>query len=209
MASNVYAVRVHELAGDDTKRRLLDLCEGLTGSYVFARETDAARTHFQGWVRTDIKPQAFRVRVKKAFPECKGNKGYSITAVKDFEAYQRYILKGADADSLPDVVCFSGLELGPAQIKDAHAAYWESKTVKKPAKSQPGIVSQVREWADAQEWDDIDEHREDVARYVCDVITGANKPLNLSYARFVYNAVMYQRSGRFQKMFVDKIVSEY
>lgn len=203
--ATVYTVRIHELA-DDTRRRLCDFLKSLDGSYVFARETDAARVHYQGWIRCDIKHQALRVRLKKAFPECVGNRAYSVGVVKDFQAYSRYILKGT-REEMADVVSFYGIELDQEMLQNEHRVYWSSHG-EKPGKSQGAIVKQVEDWYNTQGWDDIDERRREVARRVCDVITSHDKPLNLHYARYVYNSVMYRNSNAFRDGVVEKIISD-
>lgn len=205
--ATAYTVRIHEL-GDDTRRRLCDFLKSIDGSHVFARETDASRVHYQGWIRCDIKHQALRVRLKKAFPECVGNRAYSVGVVKDFQAYSRYILKGT-REEMADVVSFKGIEfdLDQERLQNEHRAYWSSHG-EKPGKSQGSIVKQVEEWYNTQGWDDIDERRREVARRVCDVITSHDKPLNLHYARYVYNSVMYRNSNAFRDGVVEKIIFE-
>jgi len=203
--STVYTVRIHEL-GDDTRARVCDFLKSIDGSYVFARETDAARVHYQGWIRSDIKHQALRVRLKKAFPECVGNRAYSVGVVRDFQGYSRYILKGT-REEMPDVVSFQGIEVNEEMIQNEHRAYWLSKS-EVIGKSQGAIVKQVEDWYNLQGWDDIDERRREVARRVCDVITSHDKPLNLHYARYVYNSVMYRSSNVFRDGVVEKIISE-
>lgn len=200
----LHAVRVHDLS-DDTRTRLCSFAQAIPGSYVFARETDAARAHFQGWIRCDIKPQAMRVRLRKAFPECIGNKGYSLTQVKDEEAYKRYILKGT-REEIAHVVCYSGIQINEEFLAAEHRAYW-SKAEKATRSNRP-IVDEVEEWVKLQKWDDINYKEKDVAQRVCDVIVAKKKALNMFYARGVYNTVMYRASESFRDYVIAEIISK-
>lgn len=200
-----HAIRIHEL--DQTFRvRVLAFFKDINGSYVFARETDAARAHYQGWVRCDIKQQALRARLKKHFPECVGNKGYSISLVKDHEAYSRYILKGTK-ESRADIVCYCGIEITPDYLAAEHRAYWS--THDKPSKSNRSIVEEVEEWVRSQAWENIEEKKRDVARRICETITAHKKGLNSFYARSIYNTVMFRNSSNFQEDMINEIISKF
>lgn len=202
--SNVYAIRIHELA-DDCRSRVIAFVQGCAGSHVVARETDANRIHYQGWLRCDIKPQALRVRLKKTFPECVGNKGYSISAVKDFEAYARYILKGTK-DSMADVVSACGLEVNEEYLQNEHRAYWSR--AEKPGKSNRSIVEEVHEWiVERKQTHDV--CRRDIAERVCEVLTSRKKPLNTFYVRSVVNTVAYLSDRDMREIILDEIVNKY
>lgn len=202
--TNVYALRVHELA-DDFARRVTSFVQDAGGSYVVARETDANRVHFQGWLRSDIKPQALRARFKKAFPECVGNKGYSICAVKDFEAYSRYILKGTK-ETMADVVCYQGLEVTEQFLMNEHRAYWSRN--EKAGKSNRSVIEEVHEWVIEQKC-----HRgvtrRDIAEKVCNVMTARKKALNTFYVRGVVNTIAYLSDTTMKEIILDEIVNKY
>lgn len=200
----LHAVRVHEI-GDRALDRLTTLVRAIDGSYVFAKEVDATRVHYQGWIRCDVKPQALRVRLKKAFPECVGNKGYSLTAVKDEDAYKRYILKGTK-EEMAQVVCHCGIEITSEYLAAEHRAYWSK--AEKAGKSNRSVVEEVSEWVAAQEWPDVLSKEYAVAERVCDVITSKKKPLNMYYAEGVYNTVMYRASDEFKEIMIRKIISK-
>lgn len=202
--ANVYTVRIHELA-DDSRHRVIAFCESSGGSYVVARETDASRTHFQGWVRTDIKDQAFRARLKKAFPECVGNKGYSLGKVRDFEAYGRYILKGTKED-VADVVCYSGLEITPEYLANEHRAYWSK--AEKPGKSNRSIVEEVHEWV-VEKMSYREVNRREIAARVCDTLVARKKALSIFYVRGVVNTVAYLTDTTSREIILDEIVNKY
>lgn len=202
--ANIYAVRVHELA-DTISARVVDFCQAAGGSYLVVRETDATRTHYQGWIRCDVKPQALRARLKKAFPECVGNRSYSLTAVKDYESYHRYLLKGTESE-MPHVVAYQGIELNDETIAAQHRAYWSMHG--KPSKSNRAILDEVEEWVAAQKWTDIEQQKYEVAEHICDVITSRKKGLNTFYARAVYNTVMYRASEESRRRLVNEIIFE-
>lgn len=200
-----YAVRIHDLAAD-TVDRLRDFVKGVGGSYVFARETDATRAHFQGWIRCDVKPGTMRAKVRKAFPECVGNKGYAMPQVRDHEAYARYILKGTK-EEIAHVVCYCGIDINEEFLQAEHRAYWSVH--EKPSKSNRSICEDVEEWAKSQTWDDTWSKKEAVARRVCDTITARKKAMNLFYARGVYNTVMYRLDDPFRESFIQEIISKF
>lgn len=197
-----YAVRIHEFS-DDVCSRLCDFVKSIPGSYVFARETEATRAHFQGWIRSDIKQQAFRVRLKKAFPECVGNKQYSITMVKCHDSYARYILKGT-RDHIADIVCFSGIQITRQYLQAEHDAYWSSHPEK-----QKSILDEVEAWAMMQKWSDVYEKRRDLAKRVCDAASFRNKGMNVFFLRSLFNTLMYRLDGRFADDIVSEIISKY
>lgn len=202
--ANVYAIRVHELA-DDFRDRIVGFVESTGGSYVVARETNANRIHYQGWVRCELKPQTFRVRLKKAFPECIGNKGYSVSAVKDIEAYGRYVLKGTKED-YADVVCACGLEITEEYLAREHRAYWSK--AEKPGKSNRSVVEEVHEWVmEKSKMHDIT--RRDIAKRICDTMAARKKGINTYYIRTLVNTVEWLKDPACQENILDEIVNKY
>lgn len=202
--ANVYALRIHELA-DDCRRRVIALCESTGGSYVVAREADAARPHFQGWIRTDIKDKALRSRVKKAFPECIGNKGYSLGKVRDLEAYSRYVLKGT-REEIADIVAAYGLEITPEYLANEHRAYWSA--AEKPSKSNRSLVEEVHEWA-VEQRREKEVTRRDIAQRVCDTLAARKKAISVFHVRGVTNTVAYLTDLMSREIIIDEIVNKY
>lgn len=198
--ANLYAVRIHELAAD-FRDRVSRFCESVDGSYVVAREVEAKRHHYQGWVRTSIQPQAFRVRVKKAFPECVGNRAYSVKAVRNFESYSRYILKGT-RETLADVVCYQGLEITPEFLADEHREYWSR------AESNRSFVEEVHEWVVERRQTHVVDRRA-IAERVCDLLTSRKKALNIFYVRSVVNAVAYLTDLNGREIILDEVQNKY
>lgn len=200
--ANVYAIRVHELGGD-FRGRVVSFVEATGGSYVVARETDATREHFQGWLRCDVKPQTLRVRFKKAFPECVGNKSYSISAVKDFDAYSRYVLKGT-REEVAQVVCYRGIELSADYLQQQHRAYWSK--AEKPGKSNRSLVEEVHEWV-CEQSETVD--RRTIARRVCDTLAARKRGINTFYVRSIVNTVQWLTQYEAREIICDEISNKW
>lgn len=115
-----YSLRVD---GTDSAK-LLEWLAGDTGSYMVVRELHDSNPHFHVVLRSKKKIQPLRMAFRRKFPELSGNGGYSITAVRDLDKYHRYMCKGADRDTMPDVVGSNGIGYGAEQIEEYHARYW-------------------------------------------------------------------------------------
>lgn len=202
--ANVYAIRIHDLA-DDFRRRVSSFFEGTGGSYVVARETDASRAHFQGWVRCDLKDQALRARLKKSFPECVGNKGYSISKVKDEEAYGRYILKGTK-EAIADVVCFHGLTVTEEFLMNEHRAYWSR--AEKPSKSNRSMIEEVHEWT-VEKMKEAHVSREDIARRICETLAARKKSISVFHVRGMTNTIEWLCDRDRQELILQEIVNKW
>lgn len=109
-----YSLRLDERDGV-SRDRVIDFCrKGGYDEYIVVHELASVtgKPHFQGYVRTDVRPQAYQKRVINAFPElvARGGSGkrggYSAAPIKDIDAYRRYIMKGT-ATAVPDVVITS------------------------------------------------------------------------------------------------------
>lgn len=196
----VYAVRVHEVEG--SRARVVELCEKTGGSYVICRETDASRTHFQGWIRCELKDQALRKRLKAAFPEAVGNKGYSLTAVKDFEAYSRYVLKGTEKD-IAEVVCHCGIDLSEDVLRREHKLYWDVHR-KTAGKGNRAVVDEVVEWARAQA---IPRHEmvDRVVERIAEVLVSRKKGCDVYRTTMYANNVLMLLDDSFKDSFCDEV----
>lgn len=202
MAANIYTFRVHEKTEDvaSFRARIIDFLAKLDGSYVICREVDANRPHYQGWVRTELKLQALRKRVKTAFPEIRGNEDYSIGKVKEFDRYQRYTVKGT-ITSEPDVVCMLGHGIDREYILTQYAEFWKQNVT--IVRSSQTIMSAAKEW-----WEKAEAPtRRDLAAYICDVLTERNKDLNIYKIRNIINAVIYSCDPTGREVVLDEIVS--
>lgn len=124
MASTHYAVRL-----DGTDASSMIECLSLLGSYLIVRETvDGDNPHFHALLTSSKDIKAVRnkfVRTVKPPPGVKGNGFYSLTKVADFEKYCRYICKGEDEDTMPEVVAHQGVMFTEDWIHDHHVEYWD------------------------------------------------------------------------------------
>ena len=67
----------------------------------------------------------------------KGNKGGSITEVKDPDAIKRYCAKGESPMTGPVTVIYSGLDINEELIKQWHTEYWlKNNEIKQRAKKE-------------------------------------------------------------------------
>lgn len=203
--ANLHAVRIHELAGD-IRSRVIALCKGVSGSYVVVRETEASRVHYQAWFRTDLSQPTFRARLKAAFPECVGNKGYSLTKVRDQEAYERYLMKGT-REEMPDVVCYCGLQVDSDYISGHHRAYWSR--AEKPGKSNRSLVEEVHEWyVERSQFTDVS--RRDIASRICETLAARKKSISVFHVRGMTNTVQWLSSSPgAREIILDEICNKY
>lgn len=106
------------------------------GSYVVVRETvdeggQPTNPHMHVLLVTDQPIKVVRSRLVRAlFPAgsgagVRGNAAYSLTAVADAAKYRRYICKGVDEVSLPEVVGKCGVEFTDEWVADQHEQYWD------------------------------------------------------------------------------------
>lgn len=211
--SNLFAIRIHDdclgttVHGSDVLSKFLSTL-GSSG-YCVCRETEASRVHYQGWIRTDMKLQALRVRIKKAFPDAVGNKGYSLRVVRDFlgtekgVGYRDYCLKGT-RDALADVVAIYALDVTDEMKKEAHERYWRVCGQKRGA-SQGTLAERVYAWAHSV----TDVTHRDIIEHTCNSIVESGKPLMFHYVRGVVNSVLFKMSSGEKDRIVDYIQSLY
>lgn len=206
MAVNSWALRIHlDGMGDNGLDKLRELLR-VVGSdgYVFALETDATRNHVQGWVRTELSQQAFRARIKRVYPGVVGNRGYSLSVIKDFDAYSDYVLKGTPTD-VATVVAHHCVQMSDEYLAAAHRRYWSKHGTTKSS-SKGAIVAEVYSWANSfAEAPD----RMAIIERVCDVLAERNKPLMVPYVKGVVNMVMYKLDGTEKKRLMQYIADSY
>lgn len=202
--ANMYALRLHvDCMGENGLDILRELLIRNIDAYVMARENDASREHVQGWVCTDMRINTLRARIKRAFPGVVGNKGYSLSEVKDREAYRDYVLKGTPEEPA-DIVCSCSFDVCEGALRAAHRRYWSKHADR--SKSKLGIVRETLEWAKS-----LCElpPRIEIARQVCGLIVGRNKPLMMHYVKGVVNAVSWSLDSREQEKMLEIINDFY
>lgn len=117
------------------------------GSYVVVRETvddegSPTNPHMHALLVTDQVIKVVRSRLIRALfpsgsgPGVRGNAAYSLTAVADAAKYRRYICKGVDEISLPEVVGKCGVEFTDEWVSDQHEQYWDVHRQLKEAASR-------------------------------------------------------------------------
>lgn len=200
-----YALRVHEV-GEDIREKVVKYVSDTQGSVFLVREYMAARPHYQAYIRCEVKLDALRKRFKNQFPEIKGNKFYSLAVVTKPTEYLRYLCKGSDKDSLPDVVHHCGLV--QLDIPSEHKLYWEAnECLKNKSRTKKlGLFEQLVEFSKT-----LDPNRDDVRFklsekyvYLCHEI---DKPINLFYAKSVINLISSKVSPQECRYLIDQINS--
>lgn len=127
----VYSLRV-DVKGENTPARLLKWLSSAAGAhrFLFVHETvKGSNPHLQGIMYTLKKTPALRRSLLLALPENKGNAGYSLKLLKphDGDPYirmYRYLCKGKELGSLPEVVGKAGL-YDDEFIAARHNEYWD------------------------------------------------------------------------------------
>lgn len=84
----------------------------------------------------------FRQKLLLAFPQLKGNRNefYALAQKDDQEAQERYLCKGEDRDTLPEVLCRTH-QYTDALIELRHQQYWEEND---KLKKNSGTVKEQR-----------------------------------------------------------------
>lgn len=191
-----HAFRIHE-SERATTETIKKWIREQDGTILVVRETDATRAHFQGYIRSPIKINTLRARIKKEFGAC-GNASYSVSKVKDTKLYLRYLLKGTK-ESAPDVLYSTGLEMTPEKMQELHTEYWTvSRETKKGSKS---LVEEAFEFAEMTEG----VTSLTLAQYLVSRCIQRKKPFDTFQLRRIKNVVMAARDERYKEMLVMDI----
>jgi len=124
-----YRLRLDEADGT-YRSSLLALLRAVALSYLAVRETAAGENpHFHVYFDSEQDIKNVRQRVRRAFPDAAGNKGYSLTAAdpEQVDAHLRYLCKGVSAEIGPDVVAHQGLRFTPENFQLWHEAFWVNR----------------------------------------------------------------------------------
>lgn len=129
-----YLLRV-DLVGEESsfRQRLVDWVKvyKVIGCY----EYHSGNHHYHFWIKCDKKLQAFRVEFKKKFPDCVGNKSYSLS---QDEGNLNYICKGPEAPDKQSepIIIVNTMYDDEDYIKSAHDQYWVDLNVFKQKKKK-------------------------------------------------------------------------
>lgn len=195
-----YKVRVHE-SESVSRDKISAYFAKFDGGVYIVRETDAARSHFQGIVYTERTTRTVRDNLKDAFG-LSGNKDISVGVVNDYAASVRYYSKGA-RDKMPDVVCMCALDI---DVKKAWTEYWkENERLKKKAKDEGArpIIEQVYEVFKGQKRVD----RREVGQELLRVLKERNRGIQMNGAKGYFNAIMMRLDTGFEEDFLTEMIS--
>lgn len=176
-------------------RILSILC--LASRYFAVTETseDGGNPHIHAILYTDKKLPAVRKAIQRLFPEERGNGFYSIKECdQDIEAYMRYMCKGSDSKSMPNILGYCGLEYNKSAIESWHEQYWVNnqslqvnKKKRKAAKEQ-GTITEILEKVCKEKKFKAHE-REKIAHEYIRLYAEWRKPINVYAAKAVVNTV--------------------
>lgn len=169
--------------------------------YIVAFEQPSAENpHIHCILDGQKTEKAVRSSFTRAFPECVGNKGYSLKECNDdHDAYIRYICKGVDKETPPVIWCKCGLKYGDDVIKAAHEMFYVNQAAvradnkKKAAMEKLSAVQLVEQECKRMGIKGFD--REGIARVYLRLWRDARKPINVFAGRAVVNTVSLVLDG--------------
>lgn len=170
--------------------------------------------HVHCYFESDKKLDALRKDFKRKFPGNAGNGGYSLKECDDdVEAYGRYMCKGPDKETLPDVVARQGLRYTDEWVRDMHDQYWVNNaalmTNKRKRAAQGNAVERLE--LECKEkgirWDD----RKAIALEFVRLYKASARPINTFFARQVVNTVscLLDPSGDAEERLATEIADRY
>lgn len=180
---NTYSFRVKPLEGMEQatlaglKKFLSKYCESWAVTREFGEKL--GKLHFQGWAVSDLKRDYFNKNARNAMKGCIGaaNAGMGINEsdIRDFDALQRYVMKGVDKDNLPDVVTMQGvITCQERYVEKLHCDYWQQNTDMKQA-----IKDKKRKFYDVLQ-ERCSELRNPGRSSICDVVLETYKEFEKS-----------------------------
>ena len=154
--------------------------------------------------------KAVRSSFTRTFPECVGNKAYSLKECNDdHDAYIRYICKGDSETSPPDIWAKCGLLYSADVIEAAHKKFYVNRAAvlednkKKAAVEKLSAVQLVEKECKRMGIKGFD--REGIARVYLKLWRDARKPINVFAGRAVVNTVSLVLDGASDDDLVRKL----
>lgn len=203
-----YALRVDVVEG--LKDKLSEWLSSVATGFIVARELEGDNDHVHCIIDSTKSIKQLRNSFTKKFPECTGNKGYSMKVCDDdHDAYIRYICKGKDKDTPPEIWTRQGLDYTEAALQEAWKKYWvNNAALKENAKKRTrvetaNIVEQVEKESKRLELKGFD--REGVAKVYIRLFRDARKGINVFAARAVVNTVCCLLDGSGEDHLAQKI----
>lgn len=180
-------------------------------TYLVVKEShDGENPHVHVYMESDKKLAAIRKDFQRKFPGNQGNAGYSLKECNDdIDAYGRYMCKGTDRDTLPDIVARQGLLYTDEWVQDMHDQYWVNNDSLMSNKRKRACMGNVVEKVELEckakgiRYD----QRKEIALEFVSMYAAAAKPINVFYARQVVNTVscLLDDSGRAKDLLAAEI----
>lgn len=206
-----YALRADST--DGVRENLVAWLVAVATTYFVVKENhDGENPHVHAYLESDKKLPALRKDFQRKFPGNQGNAGYSLKLCNDdVEAYGRYMCKGADRDTLPDVVARQGLVYTDEWVESMHEQYWVNNDALNTNKRKRAKLGNVVERLELEcktkgiKWED----RSAIAREFVSMYKSAAKPINVFFARQVVNTVscLLDDTGRAEEHLASEIAS--
>lgn len=179
---------------EEYKQRISEWMSKEANGFIVAFEISGDNKHIHAIINTDKKLKPLRSSFVRAFPECVGNKGYSLKECNDdFDAYIRYICKGNGKDDPPVIWSHQGLDYTDKAIEDAWRMYYvNQEAVIENAKKRKrvdgsNIVEQVEKICKERAITGND--RMEIARVYCHLMRDARKGINVFAGKAIVNTV--------------------
>lgn len=138
-----YSIRLTLPHQADSTARLKDFTANYKNFLFTGHSQGAERPHYHVYIESDLKNQALRKRIKTAFPECVGNKGYSIKELDEqrLDEHLRYLCR----DEEPGVVMSS---MNEETITNYNNEYYEKQEEfkKEQKKISLGSTFEIIKW---------------------------------------------------------------
>lgn len=206
-----FALRMDVSATEEEKPRLSAWLSSTSSAFlVVFEQAPNENDHVHAVLYSDKKLQALRVSFKRAFPEKTGNGSYSLKSCDDdVDAYMRYMCKGADVDTQPEVWSRQGLEYSVEKVVAGHEMYWVNnaslRANKKAKVKTTAIIDTLEELCKAKGIRKDD--KRGIALEYIRIYRDARKGINIFHARSVVNTVacLLDDTGKVEEQLADQI----
>jgi len=203
-----YFVRLNDQ--DGYRQRLLDFFQSMDYPQVVCLRHDGdasdPHSHFHFTVKTTVKPQAFRVRMKTAFPEGKGNGHMSIKPWDGSHDANSYMFH----EPVEHLVCCKGYEDGYLSFLRAQCARVLIEVDKAKAKAAYHLIDLTVESVRA---DKLDHSDRTIARRMLELAFTADKHIPTKFQlRSYLQKVQWKLAGgdlTFQSNLIESILDDY
>lgn len=191
MDSRAFALRMDILKEDDGSTLNAWLSNNASAFFVVKEFGDAKENpHYHAVLYASAKTASLRQSFRRAFPAHKGNGSYSLKECdEDTDGYGRYICKGADRDSLPDIVCRQGIDYTDGWVRAMHDQYWVNNDALLANRKRRAMNMVERLESICKDkrirWSD----RTEIAKQYVILQKEARKPVNTFAARATVNTV--------------------